>query len=447
MRKPAAWAVPLEKEFEIYGRLGSGSYATVWEARHRPTGVRVAIKREENVFGDLLDCKRILREIKLLRHLSHRNIVRLIDVRTSSAPDYDALLLILELEASDVKKLLKSSEYIDPDEVKLIIYELLKAVKYLHSAGVLHRDIKPGNVLLTSDKRPKICDFGLARGGIDTEQLPVRCEKRKKPRVEVDGPHWERVNSGVFESENTGEGTAANLMEDEDGEEEEEDKSMPEVTAPKQSLTSYVVTRWYRAPEVILCKSDYGVGVDVWAVGCIFAELLLMLNHAILPADRKPLFPGSSCYPYSPSKHEKLKGGLSTLETDQLNVILGVLGTPSEEDCAFIKDPDKVALLRELHGSKLDFQKRFPQAEPEAIDLMRGMLQFNPYRRAKVDDCLRHPYFGAVRNVESETVSDRVIQFEFENEKDLDKKRLKELIDEELRHFRQLRELGKMQWT
>ncbi len=436
MRKSATWSVAFEKEFDIYGKLGNGSYATVWEGRHKPTGTRVAIKREENVFGDLLDCKRILREIKLLRCLHHRSIVRLIDVRAATYPDYDTLILILELEASDIKKLIRSSEYICSEEIKRIIYELLTGVKYMHSAGVLHRDIKPGNVLLTSDRRPKICDFGLARGGIDTEQIPVKFEKRKKPRLE-DGPHWDMVSSGTFESEET--------KDEEDKRTRMEDKLA--ATSPHLELTSYVVTRWYRAPEIILCKSDYGAGVDVWAVGCIFAELLLMLNHAILPGERKPLFPGASCYPYSPSKVEKVKDGLSTLESDQLNVILDVLGVPSQEDCAFIKDQAKVLLLRGMHGVKVDFRKKFPQAGPEAADLLKRMLEFNPYKRAKIDDCLRHPYFTSVRSIACEAVSGSVIQFEFENEKALNKQRLKDLIDEELEHFRSLRTTGKIKWS
>ena len=435
MRKQFVWGSSIEKEFEIYGKLGSGSYATVWEARHRPTNTRVAIKREENIFSDLIDCKRILREIKLLRCLHHDDVVRLIDVRATPYPDYDAVLLILEFHGTDLKKLIKSTETVTQYDVKSIVYELLKGVKYFHSAGVLHRDIKPGNVLLTDSKKPKICDFGLARGGLDTVE-PVRYERWKKMRLE-DGPHWDIASPGMFEIEET---------------KNEEDKTAAEPSKPSpphkiaKELTSYVVTRWYRAPEIILCKSDYGPGIDVWAIGCIFAELLSMLNYTLDPGDRKPLFPGASCYPYSPGKIEKLKGGLSVLENDQLNVIIKVLGTPTAEDCQFIKDEGKVKFLHETHGTKIDLQKKFPQATAHALDLLKAMLEFSPLKRAKVEECLRHPYFSELRKEASEITASTKVDFEFEKEKCLSRPRLKELIDAELEYFKEQRMKGKIKW-
>jgi len=436
MRKPINWGCAIEKEFEIYGKLGSGSYASVWEARHRATGTRVAIKREEAIFTDLIDCKRILREIKLLRNLNHEGIVRLIDVRAAPYPEYDTLLLILDFHESDLKKLIRSTDSINELEVKTIIYELLKGVKYLHSAKVLHRDIKPGNVLLSANKKPKICDFGLARGGLDTTES-VSYERIKKVRPS-EQTHWDLASSGTFEMEET---------------KNEEDKTSVEPMKissppkPKKELTSYVVTRWYRAPEIILTKSDYGTGIDIWAIGCIFAELLSMLNYSLDPTERKPLFPGSSCYPYSPGKVEKLKGGLSVLENDQLNIIIEVLGTPTQDDCSFIKDPYKVQLLLEKHGTKMDLSKKYPQAGLLAIDLLKGMLQFNPHKRAKVDECLRHPYFMEIRKETSEVTAPAPIDFDFEKEKSLSKTRLRELIDVELDYFKNLRTKGLIKWS
>lgn len=100
----------------------------------------------------------------------------------------------------------------------------------MHSANVVHRDLKPSNILANKNCDLKICDLGLGRGGIKD------CDK-----------------------------------------EEEEIKANSD-----QPLTEYVITRWYRAPEVILCPSEYSMAVDIWSIGCIFAELL----------GRQPLFPG-----------------------------------------------------------------------------------------------------------------------------------------------------------
>jgi mitogen-activated protein kinase 1/3 len=102
----------------------------------------------------------------------------------------------------------------------------------------------------------------------------------------------------------------------------------------KRELTSHVVTRWYRAPEIILLEKDYGPGVDVWSIGCIFAELLgVVKGNAATFADRKPLFPGRSCFPLSPSKQKtETINGFPHHSEDQLNIIFNVIGTPDERD-------------------------------------------------------------------------------------------------------------------
>ena len=75
---------------------------------------------------------------------------------------------------------------------------------------------------------------------------------------------------------------------------------------PKKELTGHVVSRWYRAPEIILLDKQYGAPIDVWALGCIFAELLGMMKENVeTPTDRKPFFPGQSCFPLSPSKNNR----------------------------------------------------------------------------------------------------------------------------------------------
>ena len=100
------------------------------------------------------------------------------------------------------------------------------------------------------------------------------------------------------------------------------------------------MTRWYRAPELILLEKDYGSSIDIWAVGCIFAELLSMMqdNYPNIN-DRKPLFPGGSCFPLSPDNSgAKNTTGMPYAVNDQLNVMFDVIGTPSEEDTSFLTD-------------------------------------------------------------------------------------------------------------
>lgn len=177
-------------------------------------------------------------------------------------------------------------------------------MKYLHSANVLHRDLKPGNLLVNANCELKICDFGLARKGRDNGQF----------------------------------------------------------------MTEYVVTRWYRAPELLLCCDNYGTSIDVWSVGCIFAEIL----------GRKPIFPGTE--------------GLN-----QLKLIINVLGSQHEADLEFIDNPKARRFIRSLPYSRgTQFSSLYPQADPLALDLLQRMLVFDPSKRITVTEALHHPYMSGL---------------------------------------------------
>ena len=131
------------------------------------TGKKVAVKKVSNVFDNPVDCKRILREIIILRQLDHPCIIKLHEVIVPSGKEeletFDELYLVLELCDSDLKKLMKSSLNLELNHIKTILWNLLHAMKYLHEANVIHRDLKPANILLNEDCTIKICDFGLAR--------------------------------------------------------------------------------------------------------------------------------------------------------------------------------------------------------------------------------------------------------------------------------------------
>jgi serine/threonine protein kinase len=187
-------------------------------------------------------------------------------------------------------------------------------MKYVHSASVVHRDLKPGNLLVNSDCELKICDFGLSRGFDSTPE----------------------------------EGTS--------------------------QMTEYVATRWYRAPEVMLALRRYGTAIDVWSIGCILGELLL----------GRPLFKGKDY-------------------VDQLNKILEVLGTPSNDILRRVASERAQAYVRSLPiRKKVSFKKLIPQADPQALDLLEKMLSFDPTTRINVSQALAHPWLAAYHDVNDE---------------------------------------------
>ena len=206
----------------------------------------------------------------------------------------------------------------------------------------------------------------------------------------------------------------------------------------KRELTGHVVTRWYRAPELILLEKDYGPAIDMWSVGCIFAELLgMMKESAPTYLDRKPLFPGKSCFPLSPDKHVKEeRKGFPFSKNDQLAVIFEVIGTPNEDDKSYVTDTKAAEYLDAFpQRPKSDLNKLYPGAGEEAIDLLNRILVFNPYFRLSVDEALAHEFFKKCRKPEKELKSEVQITIEFEKDQ-LDKKKLRQLFLEEIKFFK-----------
>ena len=207
-----------------------------------------------------------------------------------------------------------------------------------------------------------------------------------------------------------------------------------------QVLSCHVVTRWYRAPELILIESDYTSAIDVWSVGCIFAELMMMIKeNAPTFIDRTPLFPGKFCFPLSPPGSKKVRlneHGFPNEKSDQLAVIFDVIGTPSEEDIQFITDENALLYLKSLkHRPKKDLQAKFPGSPADAVDLLGKMLIFDPAKRIKVGEALEHKFFEDIRDPKKEVEAEFNLEFEFENEENLTIEKLRNYFIQVIRSY------------
>ncbi|XP_073283060.1 mitogen-activated protein kinase homolog NTF3-like, partial [Primulina huaijiensis] len=144
--------------------IGRGAYGIVCSSVNRETNEKVAIKKIYNAFENRIDALRTLRELKLLRHLRHENVIALKDVMLPiHKGSFKDVYLVYELMDTDLHQIIKSSQTLSNDHCQYFLFQLLRGLKYLHSANILHRDLKPGNLLINANCDLKICDFGLAR--------------------------------------------------------------------------------------------------------------------------------------------------------------------------------------------------------------------------------------------------------------------------------------------
>ena len=414
----------------------------------------------ENIFEDETDCKRILREVTLMRKLKHPFVVDLIEILYPSDPkNFDTLYVVMEYAESDLKKLIKSCINLELLHIQTIIYNLLCSIKYLHESNVLHRDLKPANVLINEDCTVKLCDYGLARSisGIDSAAMILsKADKEQDDSIKSasdSSKGGSSLGSGLgsamsaesapqqFNDVHQYPASAAGTLpgnKDENQDENEKKENMRSKLVKtkdarrnmKRELTGHVVTRWYRAPEIILLEKDYGPGIDIWAVGCIFAELLgMMRENAPTFMDRQPLFPGKSCFPLSPAKQPtEQRQGFPFSSNDQLAIIFQIIGTPTDADKSFVTDLKALEYLEQFPPqSRADLKVKYPGATEESLDFIEKVLVFNPYFRISLEDCLAHPLFEAVRCEEKEAIQGQPVSLEFEK-LDLNRDKLRELI-------------------
>ncbi|RWS05295.1 serine/threonine-protein kinase NLK-like protein [Dinothrombium tinctorium] len=283
--------------------IGYGAFGVVWSVTDPRDGKRVALKKMPNVFQNLVSSKRVYREIKMLCFFKHENVLSALDILQPPHIDFfQEIYVITELMQSDLHKIIVSSQPLTSDHVKVFLYQILRGLKYLHSARILHRDVKPGNLLVNSNCLLKICDFGLAR-----------------------------------------------------------------VTEPNvaKHMTQEVVTQYYRAPELLMGAKHYTSAIDIWSVGCIFAELL---GRRILFQAQTPI--------------------------QQLELITDLLGTPSNDDMRHACEGAKTHMQRRPYKppSLAALYTLSSQATHEAVHLLCQMLVFNPDKRINCTNALAHPY-------------------------------------------------------
>ncbi|CCH44111.1 Mitogen-activated protein kinase hog1 [Wickerhamomyces ciferrii] len=350
----------IDVKYQITAILGKGSYGTVCQARDvsvPDAPVEVAIKKVTNIFNKEILLKRAVRELKLMKFFrGHKNIINLFDVELVFERPYDGLYCFQELADYDLARVIHSSVQFSEYHVQSFLYQILCGLKYIHSADVIHRDLKPGNILVTLQGNLKICDFGLARG-ISQQFLRHR----------------------------------------------------------SSTITNYVATRWYRAPELLLCKKVYSKAVDMWAVGCIFGELYA----------RKPLFIGND-------------------HIHQVHEILQVLGSPSRE--TVVKQFGTGSICTEMFHSTggldgtpnykgLPWAEVLPYAPGKALNLLSKLLCWESSLRLSVDEVLDHPYLANVRDLDEEVNSSSHFDFSFES-KNITLDDYKGLIHDEVKEFK-----------
>ena len=276
----------VKKRFDVCQRLGKGAYGIVWKAVEKKGGV-VALKKCFDAFRNATDAQRTYREIMYLQKLAgHENIIRLQHmIRAENDRD---IYLTFDFMDTDLHAVIRAN-ILEPIHKKYIIYQLLKALKFMHSGQLLHRDIKPSNLLLNSDCHVKLCDFGLCRS--------------------------------VAEKNMT--------------------KSSNDLNQKSSILTDYVATRWYRAPEILLGAPIYTKGVDMWAVGCILGEMI----HG------KPIFAGTSTVNQLEKIIEctgkPTKDDVDAIASPYAATMLDSVAVVVRKDLSFVPDENVPAILTE----------------------------------------------------------------------------------------------------
>ncbi|KAK7411386.1 hypothetical protein VNO78_02819 [Psophocarpus tetragonolobus] len=292
--------VPLRADaFEKLEKIGQGTYSSVFRARELETGKIVALKKVRFDNFEPESVRFMAREILILRRLDHPNIIKLEGLITSRLSC--SIYLVFEYMEHDITGLLSSPDikFSEP-QIKCYMKQLLAGLEHCHLRGVMHRDIKGSNLLVNNEGVLKVADFGLAN----------------------------YINSGH-----------------------------------RQPLTSRVVTLWYRPPELLLGSTDYGPTVDLWSVGCVFAELLV----------GKPILQGRT-------------------EVEQLHKIFKLCGSPPDEYWKKTRLPH-ATLFKPQHPYDSSLKQSFKDLPGTSVNLLQTLLSVEPYKRGTATSALSSEYF------------------------------------------------------
>ncbi|KAI6214243.1 hypothetical protein M3Y94_00244800 [Aphelenchoides besseyi] len=287
-------------DFTKLDKIGEGTYGVVYKGRCKKTGNLVALKKIRLEHEEEGVPSTAIREISMLLELRHPNVVDLLDVIMQEC----RLYLVFEFLSMDLKRFLDrfaNLDQIDESIVKNFMFQICQGMCYCHQRRIMHRDLKPQNLLVdVATNTIKLADFGLARA----------------------------------------------------------------IGIPVRAYTHEIVTLWYRAPEILLGCPRYTMNLDVWSIGCIFAEM----------ARNVPLFQGDS-------------------EIDQLFRIFRIMGTPDTDAWNDVNTmPDFKATFPKWPGGKIrsimgKYLSRL------GLDLLEETLQYDPVKRLNTRELLKHPYF------------------------------------------------------
>ncbi|XP_037025387.1 cyclin-dependent kinase-like 4 isoform X2 [Bradysia coprophila] len=289
------------EKYDVISVVGEGSYGLVMRCRHRDSGQYVAIKKFLETEDDPSVRKMAMREIRMLKKLRHENLVNMIEVFRRKK----RFFLVFEyLEHTVLEELEARSGGLGFVTSRKYCYQVLRALDFIHSHDVLHRDVKPENVLVSRLGVIKLCDFGFAR------------------------PYTEN-----------------------------------------ETFTDYVATRWYRSPE-LLVGDGYGKEVDIWAVGCLYAEMMT----------GEPLFPGES-------------------DIDQLFQIVRVLGRLNSRHQNLITRNTMFKGMKQEQNTSL--HQLFPDWNRDCLDFLAQCLKMDGNQRPDTSKLLKHDLFTRDKFVET----------------------------------------------
>lgn len=359
------------KRYILEQKMGKGAYGIVWKAMDRKTRRTVALKKCFDAFRNSTDAQRTYREVMYLQKLNgHENIIQLLHFigpsssSSSEIPPSQDLYLTFDFMETDLHCVIRAQNILKDIHIKFVIYQLCKAVKYIHSAHLIHRDIKPSNILLNSDCRLKLCDFGLCRS------------------ICVNGSGNGSTRNSQYNNTNNNNSRRGG----DDGNNNDNSNLNPNTPSSPSggSMTDYVATRWYRSPEVLMGSKNYTFGIDLWSIGCILGEMI----------SQGPLFPGNSTM----NQIERILECISqdkTGDNDDEYDINEIMQSPYANVMMDSLTPN----LQRVSLEDLVFSTVEPSLDPakiefkaEALDFLHQCLQFNPRKRLSADDALKHPF-------------------------------------------------------